>query len=199
MSRRRRSRLVPVAGVLAVLVLSVAGCGVPVDSAPTVLPKSSVPFGLLAQSAPSSSPPSPAPRTVSTQIFLISSSGQLVAVTRDIAFPASLTAILEALVAGPTNAEAASGLESAVPTQTQVLSTTVSGAMATVDLSGTFTQLVGQPQIDAVAQIVFTTTVVPGLTEVAFELDGKQVAVPTASGADVPIATRSEFAGMAPA
>jgi hypothetical protein len=185
-------------GVPAILALAVAGCGVPVDGAPTVLPKKSVPFGLLAQSAPPSASRAPAPSTVSTQIFLISSSGQLVAVTRDLPFPAPLNAILEALVVGPSNAEAASGLQSAVPSQTQVLGATVSGSVATVDLSGTFAQLVGQPQIEAVAQIVFTATALSGLSEVTFELDGQQVAVPTASGVDVPIATRSEFASMAP-
>lgn len=202
MSPRKAHRLrtmTPLLCALATLAAVASGCGVPVDNSPTVLSKSAVPFNLLAPSPPSNAATSPTPSTVSVEIFLITSSDQLVPVTRDVAFPAPLTAILGAVVDGPTNAESASGLQSAVPAQTQVLAATTSGHLATIDLSGTFAQLVGQPQIDAVAQIVFTVTALPGLSEVAFELDGQQVVVPTASGVDVPIATRSEFASMAPA
>lgn len=197
MSRRRASSLAATGVVLTGLAV-VAGCGVPVDHGPTVLSKRSVPFGLLAQSAPATTSPPSAPSTVSTQIFLISSSGQLVAVTRELPFGAPLAIVLDVLVDGPTDAEAVSGLQSAVPSQTQVLGATVSGTIATVDLSGAFTELVGQPQIEAVAQIVFTATGISGITEVDFELDGQQVEVPTATGVDVPVATRPDFASMAP-
>lgn len=181
------------------LAVSTGGCGVPVSGVPTVLSKNAVPFDLLAPSPPTSAAAAPTPSTVSVEIFLINSSGQLVPTTRDLAYPAALGAILGALVDGPTNTESAAGLQSAVPAQTQVLSATTAGHVATVDLSGTFAELVGQSQIDAVAQIVYTVTVLPGLTAVDFELDGQPVDVPTATGAEVPVANQSDFSSMAPA
>jgi hypothetical protein len=187
--------------VLAVVTAGVLGaaCGVPIDSGPTALSRRDVPFGLLAPSAPmSTTTTGPAPVAVSVQIFLLTPSGKLSGVSRDVPFPAPLSAILGALVDGPTNTEAAAGLQSAVPAQTDVLGAAVSGGVATVNLAGTFGQLVGQAQIDAVAQIVFTATALPGVTGVTFELAGQPVDVPTATGVDVPTANRSQFASMAP-
>jgi hypothetical protein len=57
---------------------------------------------------------------------------------------------------------------------------------------------VGQAQIEAVAQIVFTTTALPGVSSVDFELSGQSVEVPVASGAEVPSANRFQFAPLAP-
>lgn len=186
--------------VCSLLGLALSGCGVPVDGSPTALAKNNVPFDLLQPSpsvttAPSTTPPV----TVTVQVFLLSSTGQLVAVARNVPVPAALSSVLAALVDGPTNAEAAAGLQSALPAGTQIVSAPVASAVATVNLSGTFGQLVGQAQIDAVAQIVYTATALTGVTSVAFQLDGQQVAVPTASGAEVPVANRSQFAAMAPA
>ena len=190
-----------VLGLVALAATAVAGCGVPVDQSPTVLPRQGVPFGLLDQSAASTTTTSPgnSPVEVTVQIFLLSPNGHLVAVTRDVPFPAPMTAVLGALVDGPTDAEAANALQGAVPAQTTVVSATVSNGVATIDLGGTFSQLVGQNEIDAVAQVVFTATALAGVTQVAFELDGQAVAVPTAGGADVAVANRSQFASMAPA
>ncbi len=196
-SRRGRS-----AGVLFascwLLALTLAGCGVPVDGSPTALAKNRVPFGLLQPSAPDTTTSTP-PVTVTVQVFLLSPTGQLVAVARNVPVPAALPTVLGALVDGPTNAESAAGIQSALPAGTQVVSASVGAGVATIDLSGTFGQLVGQALINAVAQIVYTATAVTAVTSVAFELNGEQVAVPTASGADVPVANRSQFASMAPA
>jgi len=133
-------------------------------------------------------------------IFLVTSSGHLVAVTREVpAAQESLAAVLDALVRGPSNTEAAAGLSSSVPAQTTVLGAVVgAGGVATVNLGGTFGQLVGQAQIQAVAQLVFTATALPGVTSVAFELAGQAVDVPVASGAQVPTANRTQFAPLAP-
>jgi spore germination protein GerM len=182
----------------AALALALGACGVPIDSGPKALARNNVPFGLLRPSSPTTTTPSAAPVTVSVVIYLVAANGQLSAVAREVPVPAPLTAILGALVDGPTNAEAAAGLQSAVPSQTQVISASVAGGIATVDLGGTFAQLVGTPEIEAVAQIVFTATALPGVGGVSFELNGQQVAVPTATGAEVPVAARAQFAPFAP-
>jgi hypothetical protein len=191
-----------VAAVAAVTALGLAGCGVPVDRSPTALPRRGIPFGLLLPSSPSSTTTSSAPSPVSVpiRIFLVSPSGHLVAVARQVpAASVSLDTVLDTLVKGPSNEETAAGLQSAVPPQTTVLGAVVgAGGVATVNLGGTFGQLVGQAQIEAVAQIVFSVTGVSGVTGVTFELTGQAVNVPTASGAQVPTATTAQFATLAP-
>ena len=193
----RGAALVVVAGAL-----SLAGCGVPVDAHPTALSRQGVPFGLLDPNTPTTSVPvlAPSPVEVPVQIFLFNSTGHLVSAARDLpVLTSNLAAVVGALVVGPTDAEAASGLQSALPALTTVLpGTVIAGEVATVNLGGTFGQLVGTQEIEAVAQVVFTASALPGVTGVAFELSGVPVDVPVANGADVPVAITAQFAPYAP-
>jgi hypothetical protein len=199
---RNRHRLggTVLTAVAIVTMLALAGCGVPVDRAPSALPRKGVPFGLLQPSPRSTTSTSVSPVERPVPIFLVTTSGHLFEVTRQMpAAQESLANVLEALVGGPTNSEADAGLESAVPTQTVVLGATVgTDDVATVNLGGTFGQLVGQAQIQAVAQIVFTAAAQPGVSGVTFELAGKAADVPVASGALVPVADPAQFAPLAP-
>lgn len=199
MTAHRRWRLARPLVALGLVAVVAGACGVPVDRGPTALPPRGVPFGLLDPANPTTSTvTAPPPVAVTVQVYLLGVTGRVAPVDRDVPVPAPLAAVLGALVAGPTNAETADGLQSAIPAQTQVIAATVTSGTATVDLGGTFGQLVGQAQIDAVAQMVFTATALPGVSGVAFELSGQPVDVPTASGADVPTANRAQFASMAP-
>ncbi|MHB8439651.1 MAG: GerMN domain-containing protein [Acidimicrobiales bacterium] len=178
---------------------TMSACGVPVDRGPTTLSRRSVPFGLLAPSPPvSTAVTSPSPVELREQVYFLSAEGHLAPVDRQMPAPAPLATILDGLLVGPTATEAAQGLQSAVPAQTEVLSATVASGTATVDLGGAFGQLVGQSEIEAVAQVVFTATAQPGVTSVVFELSGQPVAVPTAAGAEVAVAERAQFAQLAP-
>ena len=77
------------------------------------------------------------------QIYLIGPGGRLAPVARDVPVSApDLATVIEALVAGPTDTETAAGLQTAVPPQTTVLGATIANGIATVDLGGTFAQLV---------------------------------------------------------
>jgi spore germination protein GerM len=200
--RRLLPRHPAVAAALGALAVALGACGVPVDQSPTALPRNAVPFGLLQPSAPSTTTATtvatPAPVTV--KIFLVTSSGRLTVVGRQLPVnQQSLAEVLDALLRGPTNAEVASGLQSAVPPQTTVLGAVLgAGGVATVNLGGTLGQLVGQAQIEAVAQIVFTATALPGVTQVAFQLQGQAIDVPIASGAQVAVVNRQQFASLAP-
>jgi hypothetical protein len=195
----------PRAGKLAItvfvaLALSLAGCGVPVDKQPSALSRHGIPFDLL-QPNPSTTTATttPSPVEVRVQIFLIGPTGRLAPVTRQVSGTTpDLATVLEALVAGPTDAESTVGLQSALTTQTTVLSATIAAGVATVNLGGTFGQLVGPPEIQAVAQVVFTATAFPNVTGVTFELSGQPVQVPVASGALVPVAARTQFAPLNP-
>jgi len=179
----------------------VAACGIPVDSSPHALPSNAIPFGLLNKtSSTTSSTSTTTPTSVTVKVFFLDPAGHLVAVERNVAAHppgGELEAVLNALVQGPTSIEAGAGLRSAVPPTTRVLHTSEAGGVATVDLSSVFGQLIGPPQIQAVAQVVYTATSLPGITGVAFELGGQSVDVPVASGAQVPVATAAQFATLA--
>jgi hypothetical protein len=201
MSRTARAGLPARAALVAAgLGIGLTSCGVPVDRQPAALSRHGIPFNLLQPSAPSTtSTTAPSLIGVPVRIFLIGSDGHLAPVARDVPVSApDLAAVLGALVLGPTDAEAASGLQTAIPVRTTILGATISGGIATVNLGGTFDQLVGPPQIQAVAQVVFTASSFPGVTGVTFELAGASVEVPVASGAQVPVANRSQFTDLAP-
>ncbi len=195
-----RARRVVAAVALVSAAAMLAGCGVPVDSQPTALSRNGIPFGLLNPAAPSTTTTTtPSSVEVPVQIFLIGPTGHLVAVARDVPVSApDLQTVLEALVAGPTDVEESAGLQSALSGQTTIFGATIVGQIATINLGGSFGQLVGPPQIQAVAQIVFTASALPGVTGVSFELSGTPVQVPVASGAQVPVASTAQFAPYAP-
>jgi len=179
---------------------ALAGCGVPIDAQPTALAPNRIPFGLLAPTTASSTTTStPSPVEVPVSVYFVGPTGHLVPVARDVPVSApDLTTVLEALVAGPSQAEAEAGLQSALSTQTTILGATVTGGVATVNMGGTFGQLVGPPQIEAVAQVVFTASAFPAVKGVTFQLGGQPVEVPVASGAEVPVADVTQFASLAP-
>ena len=198
MSPRRRTPVV-VLVLLAALGAATAACGVPVDSRPAPLSKHGIPLGVLDPGPPPTATTAPSPIEVPVQIYLIGPGGHLAPVARDVPVSApDLATVIEALVAGPTDTETAAGLQSAVPPQTTVLGATIANGIATVDLGGTFAQLVLTQEIEAVAQVVFTSSALPGVTGVAFELGGLPVEVPVASGAEVAVASTAQFASFAP-
>ncbi|HVA03216.1 MAG TPA: GerMN domain-containing protein [Acidimicrobiales bacterium] len=199
-SRTTGPRLAVTVLATCAVALGLAGCGVPVDKQPAALSRHGIPFDLLAPTQSTTTVTTgPSPIAVPVQIFLIGPTGHLVAVARNVTVsPPDLATVLKVLLAGPTDVEAAAGLQSAVATQTTVLAANIAGGTATVNLGGTFGQIVGPPEIQAVAQVVFTASTLPGVTGVTFELMGQPVQVPVASGALVPVATTAQFAALAP-
>ncbi len=185
----------------------VAGCGVPIGTHPSPITHAAVPFSLLDPAASSGAPGATttiAPYTsqrLTLQIYLVAPASRLVAVDRVVPSPSDLVSILQALIAGPTSTEAAAGLQGQIPSQTKVLGgTQILNNVATVDLSAAFGQLAGQAQIQAIAQIVFTITGdLSGVTGVAFEIAGQPASVPQPDGALVNVATRAQYAALAPA
>lgn len=194
---------VAAAGLVGIVALALTGCGVPVDRGPTVLSKAAVPFDLLGPSSPPTTAPSLlSPRAAAVRIFLLDPSGHLVAVEREVAASQdTLVSILGVLVQGPTQTETAAGLQSAIPPQTTIISASVDpSGLATVDVGGTFGQLVGRAQVEAIAQMVFTASslATTGVTTVTFQLGGQPVEVPVDSGAQIPVVNTSQFPSLAP-
>jgi spore germination protein GerM len=168
--------------------VAIAACGIPTSGSPTAISKADVPFHLLNPVTPTTVAATVPPAVaVTATIFLVAPTQHVIAVSRDVQIPATLTQILGALLEGPTAAESSFGLQSFLTgTKTQVKATVAAG-IATVDFfTANPVQVVGPDQTLAIAQVVFTATEQPGVTGVVFQIDGKPIEVPTASGVQVP-------------
>ncbi len=191
---RRRLAAVAVAALAAA-----AGCGIPTQSTPRAIPRDQVPFHLLG-------PPSPAPTTttapavaVPETVFLVGPDQHVIGVRRDVAVPATLTAVLGALLEGPTAAEQSVGIQSFLTGRPNSAVVTVAAGVATVDFATNPVQVVGPDQTLAVAQVVYTVTEQPGVVGVQFQIAGQPTQVPNAAGVQSsgPV-TRADYLPQAP-
>ena len=175
--------------VLAVATLAVvaAGCAVPTQSSPSTMGPSKVPFGLLNRHPPTTTTTTqPKPSSyVSVQVFFLNATNGLTAVQRFVAAPAPLTAVLGALLEGPSTSDP-QGIATAIPSNVKVLSATTQAGIVTVNMNAAFTAITGNSIEEAVGQIVSTVVVDVGpTTGVLFEIDGQRTSVPIANGSQV--------------
>ena len=180
--RRPRAAL----AVLAVAAVA-AGCAIPTQSSPNTIAPSKVPFDLLDPHLPTTTTTQPKPSSlVPVKVFFLNASNQLQPEARVVAAPAPLSSILTAMLAGPTSAEAADGVFTAIPSDVAVLSATTQGGVVTVNMNAAFGEITGNDIELAVAQIVTTIANENGLgTGVIFEIDGQRTSVPIANGSQV--------------
>ena len=177
------------AGLLLATAVALGGCGVPAQDRPETL-------DVAAPEAPDAAAATLGGQEV--QIWLVRGD-RLEAVSRPVS-PADVPAALEALVAGPSPDEAASGLRTALPPQTlREEEPTAEAGVVTLAVTREFTGLVGGNQQLAVAQVVWTATQFPSVRQVRFTADGKALEVPTDRGlTDRPV-DRDDYASVAPA
>lgn len=151
--------------------------------------------------APSSSTVKPAAKTTEVTAYFLHDE-KLVAVHRRVpATPAIATAAVRALLAGPTAAERARDIWTAVPAGTTLNSITIKNGLATVDMSKAYESGGGSLSMASrLAQVVFTVTQFPGVQRVQFRLDGKAVTVFGGEGLILDHPTvRADFEELMPA
>jgi hypothetical protein len=116
--------------------------------------------------------------------------------------PAIGTAALRALFAGPSEAERAAGISTAVPKGTELLGLSIQGGLATADLSAEFESGGGSASMFLrLAQLTYTLTQFESVDEVIFTLDGQPVGE-FFSGEGIVIddpMTRDDWADLLPA
>lgn len=185
---RRPSRSLAALAVAAL----VGGCGVTTDGGPHAISKSQVPFHLLDPAAPTTTTTTPSVVTVPVTVYFVGPSQQyLVPAQRSVATSATLTTVLEALLAGPTPVEAGKGIKTAFGSGVKLLKAKVTPDVdpdvATVDFNQAFGQISGTQLVLAVAQVVYTVAAeIDQDIGVQFEIAGQPKEVPTATGAQVP-------------
>lgn len=193
---------------VALLVSGLLGCapapgtsGTP-SGPPTATPPPSAPSSSPA--TPSVSPTSPAPTTQPVDLdvyFIFKEKVQAVHRSAPAGTKGVLKAALVALLAGPTATEKAAGLTSAIPSGTTLRGVTVSGNVATVDLSSKYVSGGGSlSMLLRIAQVVYTATQFDPVDSVRFSVNGKVVS--TIGGEGVMVGTpqtRGDWEGQTPA
>jgi len=92
-----------------------------------------------------------------------------------------------ALAAGPTPAEKAKGLRTAVPADTRVLDASFEGGTLTIDLSSSFEQGGGSAMMmGRLNQLFYTLTRPEAVASVVLEVGGRRVTVFAGEGIEVP-------------
>ncbi len=193
---RLRTAATVMATVLGVLVAATA-CGEG-PSRPTPSPSATPSAG--ATTSPS---PSPTTSTAATTVYVYLMRGDHLGTAHHQvpATKAIARAAMTELLSGPTALESQAGLSSQVPQGTRLLGLSISGQVATVNLSGGFSSS-GSPSsaLARLAQVTFTLTHFPGVTRVQFQFQGQVVT--HLLGADISLSQpvqRSDFESVLPA
>jgi hypothetical protein len=164
--------------------VATAACGVPTGDAPTTIPASDVPYGLLSTTPSSPAATPSAPQFDEPLVFLLDGDGRLVPRGRTLtgqALEDELGELLGDLAAGPTGEERKKQLTTALPPDARLTVTAFEGGIATVDIVGS-TDLAGRASRSAVGQIVLTATSLPGVDAVRLRRNGESVEAPLPSG-----------------
>ncbi len=91
-------------------------------------------------------------------------------------------ALITALLQGPTNAELADQLRTALTSDVTLLSTRLESGTLTLDFSRGLAELSGNTLINALAQIVWTASQLDGVEALRILVDGNATAWPALSG-----------------
>jgi hypothetical protein len=156
-------------------------CGVTVAS--------SVACGVTVQSHPHQLATATSPRATSlagpvtrlTNIFLVR--GEKVVVShRAVPDPVTVQRTVQALLNGPTSAEASHGLRSAIPGTLRLRGIRALGSTAVIDLTTGLAAASSHEQELALAQLVYTVTAQAGIDALRVLVDGQRVEVARADG-----------------
>ena len=148
-----------------------AGCGVTAQAHPHELATAATPRATSLVG----------PVTRLTNIYLVRGE-QIVATHRAVPDPVTLQRTVQALLSGPTEADAGHGLRSALPGALRVNRVDLNGVTAVVDLTTGLSSVSSQEQALALAQLVYTVTAGPGVQSLRVLVDGQRVEVARADG-----------------
>ena len=168
--------------------LAATSCAVPTQGQPNTLAPSKVPFDLLNPHPPTTTTTQPKPSSyVPVKVYFLNTSNQLTAVQRYVPPPAPLSAIVDSMLLGPSTADAAQGITTAIPSGVTAISVSQpQDAVVTVNMNTAFGEITGTNAELAVAQLVATIAGEAGVeTGVIFEIDGQRTSVPIANGSEV--------------
>jgi hypothetical protein len=149
-----------------------AGCG---GSGAVDVGPASGPTTASSSSSTGVAPPTTLPSRMRLELWF-EHSGKLWPVVRSVRLtPAVVGAAVSGLLAGPTRAEAAEGVRSAVPAGTQLLGISLHRGVATVDVTSEFEGVGAARERLSLAQLVYSVTQFPTVHALRLHLDGRPV------------------------
>jgi Sporulation and spore germination len=169
-ARCHRVARVSVPALALVAVALGTGCAIQPDNAPRDIPAAE--RGQL-------DPVPPGGEAIGqSRIYLVTGDGtggdrELRTVLRDVEPPTDPEAVLRTLIAGANRSELDSGMTSPLPSSSTLHSARLVASTLNVDLSGEILELPGSSLRDAVAQIVFTGSLLDGVRTVRIRVDGQ--------------------------
>jgi spore germination protein GerM len=180
-----------------ILVVAIAGCGIPDSSGFRPVNRDDIPFDLAETTTTTTTlPPTTTIESTSTtaaietsttistepvELYFVSGS-QLTPVSIALASPTTPSQVMAALLDGPPSGDLGIGLRSVIPRGADI-TVGESAGVAEVDLpNGIFDTLTATDQRLLFGQIVLTMTRRPGIGQVRFTLDGEPTEVFTGSG-----------------
>ncbi|MFG1813680.1 GerMN domain-containing protein [Kribbella sp. NPDC049174] len=167
-----------VAGLIAAALVLV-GCGVPLQSEPAPIEPQAIPSRLQSPGVRTAVPT--AARTTVQVNFV--RKDRLVSVAREVAGNDQLDGLIHALTAGPTAAEQADGITSALPPGIALTVVVVQGTTVGLELSGETDGRSATESVLAVGQIVLSVAALQSVDQVTFWRDGAPVEALLADGA----------------
>jgi spore germination protein GerM len=176
--RVRRRRMV--VGLVMVLLLA-AACSAPVDSGPKTIRSASIPLGLRETSSTTTTTV-PTGESEEVTVYFFFPDLRLQPVKRRVSSPVTVEKVLQKLFAGPTPAEAVTGLRTAISYDTTIQGAAVKNRIVTVDTSKQFAFGPLPERITAFAQVVFTALDVNEVTGVLFAVNGRRLDAPDGFG-----------------
>lgn len=196
MRRRRFHRPGPAGLVVTALVLA-ASCGVPAEDTPRAINPEAIPEALRNQPDTTAPPSVPAGPELPIYVMGKDADGTPRLVAYPTRFdnpdpsPADLLSTLLALELSDEN------LSNAVPPEVDLVGYGEEDGLATVALNDGF-QAQGDTLVQAVAQLVFTTTELETVTTVQFRIDDEVISVPTQDGTLRREVSREDYTDLAP-
>lgn len=195
MTRRPRSRAAALVGAL---ILATAGCGIPAEDDAHVIADDDLPFGLAAEGTTTTTTTpdgscDAASATATVALYFPSPDGQLVRVPRELCTPYELLDVIDALATEP--ADTGNGLRSALRPG-DVLELASRQGVATLTLAPAFIELPFGEQRLAVAQLVLTLTLQPGVRQTEFVANGEPAQVPRGNGSMARAVSRDDYVEM---
>ena len=173
------------ASLTGLLVVSLAACGVDVDSAPRPV-----------QTEPSTTTTSSLPESGRAEVVLYYvREGTLLPVIDELP-NRGLESTLRALLQPPDGSVAMVGLGTSIPAGTELIDVDRRDAVLRINLSEAFDNVVGRSRQQAIGQLVLTVTQVSHVDDVTFEVGGEQISVSSPSRGDRTIVDACDFRAL---
>ncbi len=184
MSRSASARFAGCVAAAVVATMMLGSCGVGFDDDPRALQE---------EASTTTVASSPSVGRLTTVLYFVRE-GALVPLEQEL--PDRSPETLLTALSQPPDTEADSGLGTSLPAGTELLGTSRTGDLLTVDLSNEFDNVVGLSRQQAIGQMVLTVTQQGAVQRLEFQVDGETITVSSPLRGDTTVVDACDFADL---